>query len=474
MDKKYSGILCHITCLPTEYGVGDFGPTAYDFIDRLAEARQHFWQILPIGNTDDSGCPYATDSAFGCAEFLISPALLVKDFSLSDELLEAAHFYSEKVEYAVVKKIKRRLLEYAFVQFTADEAYRQFLEKEAEWLPYYARFRALSETRGPHWKTWDEKTPDENEKLLTIFHQFIQYVAFTQLTKLKNYANQKAVRLIGDLPIFVSYNSMDVWKDRSQFLLNKNEEMEFEAGAAPDAFSETGQKWGTPLYDWKKQQSENYQWWNTRLSFLKRYFDVVRIDHFRGFCATWISRVSEPDASRGQWYPGPKADLFKKLSDCPEVLAEDLGYITSDVNELRDQFGFPTMKVFQFMSPDENNPHKLDNYLYNSVAYTGTHDCDTLNGWYEKLSPGLKLWVNNQLGSEHPDHWHMIKTLLSTPARITLIQIQDLLGLDSGSRFNYPGTVASTNWTWKLTSEQYKSLDWKQLGKITAETERCG
>lgn len=470
--NKYSGILCHITSLPNSFGVGDFGPSAYHFIDLLAQSNQHYWQILPLGNTDDSGCPYSTDSAFGCAEFYVSPELVIQKFGLSADYFDKYKFQSDRVDFHNVKLNKLSMLEEAFKLFTPDNEFQQFLNQEKDWIEDYALFRALCESRGNHWPSWNYKSLSPQEEDRVLFFKFTQYLCFSQLMNLKKYANARNVKIVGDLPIFVSYNSMDVWKHPEQFLLNGRLEMDFETGAAPDDFSDTGQKWGTPVYNWNVQKKEDFRWWDIRLKYLKRYFDVIRIDHFRGFCATWISRVSEKDAVKGRWYAGPGADLFNSLTDYPEIFAEDLGFITEDVNSLRDQFQFPTMKVFQFMSPDLNNPHKLQNYCANAVAYSGTHDCNTLVGWYQQLNTGQKLWLERELQVENPDNWDMLKVLMETPAQVVLIQIQDLLGLDSSARFNYPGTVVNTNWTWKLNKEQFQQIDWKKLAQLCQSAHR--
>lgn len=473
MDQpKYSGVLCHLSSLPTAYGIGDFGPVSFEFIDKLAAANQSYWQILPIGNTDDTGCPYATDSAFGCADYYISPDLLSKDYALSAAALKPYCHHSEKVDFKTMKHNKEEILKLAYLQFSPTATFAEFLIQEKDWINDYSTYRTLCETRGAHWREWGSADLSLQEQELIKFHQFCQFICFSQLAALKSYANQKGIKLVGDLPIFVSYNSMDVWKNPKQFFLTNQLEMEYETGAAPDGFSETGQKWGTPIYNWSVQKEDHYQWWNKRLSFLKRYFDVIRIDHFRGFCATWISKVASPDASEGHWYNGPGADLFSSLLHYPEIIAEDLGCITPDVDQLRDQFNFPGMKVFQFMLGDSSNPHKLYHYHYNSVAYSGTHDCDTLMGWLQSLSPQERAKVEAECQLHNPDHWSLLNVLMATPAQLVLIQVQDLLGLGSSARFNYPGTVQDSNWTWKMTDAELEALDWIKLSALTKANAR--
>lgn len=471
-QPKYSGILCHISSLPTAYGIGDFGPGSFHFIDKLAEANQSYWQILPIGNTDDTGCPYATDSAFGCADYYVSPDLLSKDYGISAQSLKTYYQNTEKVDFKKAKQNKIEILKLAYSSFTPSVTFQHFLLEENDWIQDYAIYRTFCETRSPHWREWgsSEITPLEKEKIQ--FHQFCQFVCFSQLAGLKKYANQKGIKLVGDLPIFVSYSSMDVWKNPKQFFLNNQLDMEYETGAAPDGFSLTGQKWGTPIYNWNLQKQDQYQWWKKRLHFQKRYFDVIRIDHFRGFCATWISKVTSADASDGHWYEGPGADLFTSLLDYPEIIAEDLGCITPDVDQLRDQFHFPGMKVFQFMLGDSSNPHKLQHYHYHSVAYSGTHDCDTLMGWFNSLSPQERESVERECHLQNPNHWELLKVLMAASSKLVLIQIQDLLGLGCEARFNYPGTVKDSNWTWKLKEEDWSKINWPRLAELTTETAR--
>lgn len=471
-DQLYSGVLCHVTSLPTSYGIGDFGPAAFHFIDELAKSHQSYWQILPIGKTDDSGCPYATDSAFGCAEYYVSPDFLIKEYKLSPSVFDKYFFSTEKVDFKRARENKQQMLHIAFDKFIPNETYKQFLAQEHYWIEDYCTFRAMSESRGPLWRQWSQEALTPKEKELRDFHKFCQFTCFTQLGNLKKYANSKNIRLVGDLPIFVSYNSMDVWKNPKQFFLNYNLDMEYATGAAPDAFSSTGQIWGTPIYDWNYQKENNYDWWNERLSFLKRYFDVIRIDHFRGFCATWIYKVTESDASGGHWYPGPGADLFLNLYDSPEIIAEDLGHITPDVDALRDQFNFPGMKVFQFMIGGNDNPHKLYHYHYNSVAYSGTHDCNTLLGWYYGLLHHERHELEQELKIHNPDQWSLLKILMNSPSKLVMFQIQDILGLGPEARFNYPGTVADTNWTWKLKYEDYQKIDWARLSELTSRSGR--
>lgn len=470
--NRYCGILCHLTSLPSKFGVGDFGSVAYHFIDQLALAKQSYWQILPIGKSDDSGCPYATDSAFGAADYYVSPEMLIKEYKLDSNIFDKYFLETARVDFKQARINKQKILEFIYTKFTPNKEYKKFLEEEKYWINDYCNFKTLSESRGSFWRHWGAEEVTNEEKARIEFHKFCQFTLFSQLKKLKAYANSKNIKIIGDLPIFLSYNSMDVWKNPKQFYLKENLDMEFEAGAAPDAFSTTGQKWGTPLYDWSAQKENKYQWWSERLSFLKRYFDVVRIDHFRGFCATWISHIDAPDATAGHWYPGPGADLFYHLNDTPEIIAEDLGYITPDVDQLREQFNFPGMRVFQFLLGGSDNPHKLYNYKFNTVAYSGTHDCNTLVGWFDELTPETKKQVEQEIHKEHPTHWDMMKVVMNSPSKIVLVQIQDLLGFGTEARFNYPGTVQDLNWTWKMQFGDLETIDWPRFIVLVKESKR--
>jgi 4-alpha-glucanotransferase len=406
-------------------------------------------------------------------DYLVSPELLAETFNLKADAFDQYRFDSERIDFDHVKKTKEAILEEVYKSFKPTDSYYSFLDNEKTWIHSYALFRSLYESRGYEWTKWPSYneaeaslTPKEKERI--DFHKFTQFIVLSQLLNLKNYANKKGIKIVGDLPIFVSYFSMDVWKSPEQFVLNKTtHELEIETGAAPDAFSLTGQKWGTPIYDWAAQKKDNYQWWNDRLSFLKRYMDVVRIDHFRGFCATWVSKVSEPDASNGYWFQGPSSDLFHHLKDTPEIIAEDLGVITPDVEALLKELNLPGMRIFQFMLGGPDNPHKRMNYIDNCIAYSGTHDNETLMGWFNSLSETEKGYVENELNLKNPDHWQILEVLMTSRSNLVVMQVQDILGLGNEARFNYPGTVQPTNWSWKLTPALLESINWSKLKLIT-------
>lgn len=481
---KKSGVLCHFSSLPSKFGIGDFGPAAYHWLDVLASAQQCFWQVLPIGHPDDTGCPYATDSAFGISEIYISPEQLMVDFDLPSDFFQEWTFHSEsqRVNFLDVKRQKQNLLKKFFNTFEPDRDYFSFLEEEKHWLTSYCLFRTLSEHRGGSWQSWPKldhalSLLSSEEQRTFQFFQMVQYLASQQLLKLKKYADSKKINIVGDVPIFVSYQSMDVWARPQEFVLDPLDlNLILETGAAPDAFSEEGQKWGTPIYNWEKQKENNFQWWQDRFQFLKKYFQTLRIDHFRGFCATWVSEVQEPDAKNGKWFPGPGKELFLNLKNLPDIIAEDLGVITADVEVLRDHFQFPGMRVLQFMLGDQKNPHKIQNYIANTIAYSGTHDCNTLKGWIDSLSSNEIHFVQSELSMSGLDVWHLLEKLMESESQVVLIQVQDLLELGQEARFNYPGTVNEKNWTWKLTTQSLKQIPWTRLQELTQKTQRnvCG
>lgn len=481
---RSSGILCHFSALPSKDGIGDFGPQSYRWVDALHLAGQQYWQVLPVGHPDDTGCPYATDSAFGISEIYISLEKIISDYKLSLDYFppSKSDLKSNRVNFKEVKKHKLKMLRKFFKKFRSSDEYQAFQEAEKSWLDPYCIFRTLQQHRGGIWTQWpsyemSRTLLSEEEQKTFRCHQMIQFLAASQLLELKNYAQSQRVSLIGDVPIFVSYQSMDVWKQPEEFLLNKTTlQLDIETGAAPDVFSESGQKWGTPIYNWDVQKNNQFKWWQQRFSFLKKYFDVLRVDHFRGFCATWVSSTKESNAKNGYWSQGPGIELFKSLKNLPEIIAEDLGVITEDVEMLRDELKYPGMRVLQFMLGDDRNPHKLKNYTENSIAYSGTHDCDTLLGWVRGLSMDEKGFIQAELDISIENQWGFLGKLMNSPSKIVLIQVQDLLGLDSNARFNYPGTVNDKNWTWRLSEDDLLKIPWQQLHSVTEESKRivCG
>jgi 4-alpha-glucanotransferase len=501
--KRSSGILLHPTSLPGRFGIGDLGDEAYGFVDWLAGAGQVFWQIMPLGPTGYGDSPYSSLSAFAGNTNLVSPEKLVEAGLLSEaDVQNTNDLPDERVDYGKVIAYKRVLLEKAFQSFKermeTDEAlqrdYWQFLEFAFVWINDYALFGALrDENGGTEWPKWDaglaKREPsaiDEARRRLSEqieAHKFFQYVFFSQWLKLKRYANERGVRIIGDMPIFVAHDSADVWSQPSLFKLDEGGSPTFVAGVPPDAFSETGQLWGNPIYDWERMRQSGFRWWTERVSATLKIVDVVRLDHFRGFAAFWEVPAGHETAEHGRWTEAPGRELFNALkasmgSDLP-IIAEDLGTITPDVHLLRDEFGFPGMRVLQFaFGGDPHDTHLPHEYTQNTVAYTGTHDNDTTVGWFEARSEeaagddeSLKrerarcLKYLDTDGSEI--NWDFIRAAQMSVAAIAIAPLQDVLGLSTQARMNTPAS-AEGNWGWRFQKGALNETLRERLREMTA------
>lgn len=468
--KRQSGILLHPTSLPSKYGIGDFGKEALEFIDFLVESGQKIWQILPLGPTGYGDSPYQSFSAFAGNHYLISIDKLIEDNLISDKDLEdIPDLPAHKVDYGTVIEWKVKILEKAYESFLNDaskkelSAMNRFSRDNNFWLDDYALFMSLKTAfDGKAWEEWDkdiamykpESVKEWTEKLSDkiAYHKWLQYTFSKQWSDVKFYANKKKIKIVGDLPIFISYDSADLWSNADLFQFSSI------AGVPPDYFSSTGQMWGNPHYNWENMKRDDYYWWRMRFINLLRIFDIVRIDHFRGFEAAWHIPFGEETAVKGQWVKAPGEDFFNKLfqylGEIP-IIAEDLGVITKEVEKLRDMNNLPGMRILQFAFEDrdpENNflPH---NYSRNTVAYTGTHDNDTVVGWYNSVNEEIKEYVRRYLKSDGVNiHWDFIQTLLSSCADTSIIPLQDLLGLDSHARMNFPSS-AGGNWQWRFTKD---------------------
>ncbi len=468
--KRLSGILLHPTSLPGRYGIGDLGRSAYDFVDFLHDTGCNLWQTLPLGPTGYGDSPYQSFSTFAGNPYLISPDLLLEEgFLYPNDLKEELDFSDDYVDYGRVIGWKLNLLERAFIRFARDPEIDSrdldiFREKNSDWLEDYALFMALKEANGGgSWVGWDENLRNREKQIISqakvtlkpaierfIFYQFL---FFRQWDALHAYAASKNIQIIGDIPIFVSYDSSDVWANPELFFLDEQKLPTVVAGVPPDYFSKTGQLWGNPLYDWKKHKAEKYAWWVKRMRAILGMVDIVRLDHFRGFAGYWEVPAEELTAEKGRWAPGPGADLFHtlkaELGDLP-IIAEDLGEITPDVFELRDQFNLPGMKILQFAFSDESNPFLPHHYPENCVAYTGTHDNDTARGWYDSASEHEKDFARRYMSVDGSDiAWDLIRTLWRSRAALVLTPLQDLLNLGTNARMNYPGRLGG-NWSWRV------------------------
>jgi 4-alpha-glucanotransferase len=480
--SRSSGLLLHPTSLPSRYGMGDLGWAAYQFVDFLSRSQQQFWQILPLGPTGHGNSPYMCYSSMAGNPLLISVEILRDQGLLTNEDLAAIpDFPAHYVDYDRVNQAKFPLLLKAAEKFREQaaieqrQAFESFCASRAFWLNDFAFFMALKDAHeGAGWHQWEEtiarRKPEAMEewhgrlKLEIFNHKYLQFEFFRQWSDLKQYANDRGISIIGDLPIYVAHDSADVWAQPHNFHLDpETGEPALMAGVPPDYFSETGQLWGNPIYNWEAMQASGFEWWVQRFKSMLDYVDLTRIDHFRAFCAYWVVQQGETTAMNGEWVQAPGEAFFlrlqQELGSLP-ILAEDLGVITPDVEQLRDQFEFPGMKILQFaFGSDYENPFLPYNYVRNCVVYTGTHDNDTIVGWYEQLQDYERDRLLTYLGctSSQGIHWDMIRLALSSIGRCAIIPVQDILGLGTDARMNFPGK-ATGNWGWRyhehaLTSE---------------------
>lgn len=520
---RESGILLHPTSLPSQYGIGDLGPSAYAFIDWLVEAGQRYWQILPLGPVDGYGSPYSSVSAFAGNELLISPELLVEEgllplSALNDgEIPRAA--VDSPVHYQTVANAKRKLLQHAFSMSGFDrsegnhplwEHFARFCSEEAWWLKVYAAYQSLAEMfPGIPWAEWHLKAPGIPLEMLRRgefdplgkdlpevlqknyrFHCFVQFLFCRQWDALHRYAATHGIKIFGDVPIYVSYHSADVWAHPQYFFLDDDYRPIEVAGVPPDYFNATGQLWGNPVYRWDALCRDGYRWWIERFHSVFERVDLARVDHFRGFAAYWSVPAGHPTAEHGKWVPGPGAHFFEVLLKSWEgpwretaantrtlpIVAEDLGHITPDVIALRRMFGFPGMAVLQFAF----GPAKVDQFLPDKVApdtvmYSGTHDNDTSLGWFQhevRGDPALLARLRQYCRAE-PDSisWDMIELAFQSRSEIAIVPLQDVLGLGSDARMNIPGTP-SNNWRWRFSPASLTKALAERLRQVTEKTGR--
>ena len=490
-----SGLLLHVTSLPSRYGIGDVGPAALAWIDRLREAAQSWWQALPLGPTGYGNSPYQPLSSFAGNELLVSPDWLIKDGLLRDGDCEA-NFPPNEIDYEAVIPYKRRLLKTAQAKFATGARadlrydYERFRNDQSHWLEDYALFRALkAKFNGAYFLHWPrelvERVPSKIEEARAELADtievvcFAQWIIFRQGERLKSYAHTNGVRLIGDLPFFVSPDSSDVWANPEFFLLTDQRRPRFVAGVPPDYFSADGQLWGNAVYDWDALRRSGYRWCIDRLRALLSHVDVIRLDHFRAFAAAWHVPMGASSARLGQWVPGPGADFFvatkKELGDLP-FIAEDLGLITPDVIQLRDSQDLPGMRVLQFaFDGNPQNPHLPRNYVPNTVAYTATHDNNTTRGWFESLPEPQKqvVWayLRRAPGESRDVAPELMRLAWSSHAALAIAPVQDLLDLGEAARMNIPGQ-ASGNWRWQLTDDLLSPTAFDWLRALTTETGR--
>lgn len=494
VSERAAGVLLHPTSLPSPDGIGDLGPDAYRWVDFLKASGCGIWQILPLGPTGYGDSPYQAFSAFAGNPYLVSPALLYDENLLSlKDLSDRPRFPREWVDFGPVIQWKLILLDRAYEHFLQcqdtdlQEDFKVFCAQESSWLTDFSLFMAIKENQGGgSWNHWPLPLRTRQEAVLQEFrsanakdiqrHAFRQFLFFRQWRALKEYAHQLGIRIIGDAPIFVAYDSAEVWAHPELFYLDKEGLPTVVAGVPPDYFSATGQLWGNPLYRWDVHKATGYIWWLDRLTAIFNLVDIVRLDHFRGFAAYWEIPYGMPTAEIGRWVPGPGADFFaavKRHFHKLPIIAEDLGVITPDVEKLRDDFDLPGMKVLQFaFATDEEDPFLPHNYPANCVAYTGTHDNDTSLGWFTSAPEKEITFCKEYLKSDGKDIvWDMIKSLWASKARLVLATMQDFLSLDTSARMNYPGHP-SGNWTWRLTSSQLNQRLSQSINRLNVENDR--
>ena len=490
MKKRQSGVLMHISSLPGKYGIGSFGQSAYDFVDFLVRTKQRYWQILPLGTTSYGDSPYQSFSAFAGNTYFIDFDILIEEGLLNEADVKGADFGDDprKVDYAKIFDARRPIMGKAVARFLkADDLsdYESFVEQNAAWLEVFAEYMAIKEHfDNLAWTEW----PDEairrreaaslasyREKLADklTYHRVTQYLFFKQWLRLKAYANEHHIEIVGDMPIYVAADSADVWAQPHFFKTDAVGKPTCVAGCPPDEFSETGQLWGNPIYDWEAMDKDGYAWWIERLRESFKIYDIVRIDHFRGFESYWEVPADSETSATGKWVKGPDYKLFAAVKEALgdlNIIAEDLGFMTDEVIELRERTGFPGMKILQFaFNPDDesiDSPHLAPN---NSVMYTGTHDNNTVLGWYkDEIDDAIRQYMaqyTNRKEYETVPH-AMLRTIFASVSFMAIATMQDLLELDGAARMNYPSTIGG-NWTWRMTAEELNPIVEGELYSLT-------
>lgn len=494
LSRRTAGVLLHVSSLPGSHGIGDLGPAARRWVDSLARAKQSWWQVLPLTPPGDGDSPYQCFSAFAGNANFISLEDLEKGGLLRRADLGSERFPVDRVDFSRVNAFKSAKLKIAHERFrngagrVMQKDWRAFIDKRPLWLDDFALFMALKEaTPGKSWTDWPRELVLRKPAALREAHRaladavdrqrFIQFLFFRQLDALRAHARERGVQLVGDLPMFVSGESADVWANPGYFLLDRDRRPKAVAGVPPDYFSETGQRWGNPLFNWPALRRDGFGWWIDRIRATLAQVDLVRIDHFRGFAAYWKIPAHLPTAVGGKWVKAPGVDLFeamkKSMGDLP-LIAEDLGLITPDVELLRERFNLPGMRVLQFaFGGDAANPFLPHNYVENAVVYTGTHDNDTTAGWYASLSRNDRTHLLKYLGrSTNPKPradeiaWELIRAAWSSVARHAVAPAQDILRLGTDARMNVPGQPTG-NWAWRLKPGEMTDRLLDQLGELT-------
>ncbi len=484
MFDKSSGILLPISSLPSKYGIGTFGKEAYNFIDFLVLSGQKYWQLLPLGPTSFGDSPYSPFSAYAGNPYYIDLEILMESGLIKDEDCNILNSNDNYVDYEKQFYNRYKILYKAFIN--SSSKYNKEIIKfktENQWVDDYSLFMALKyRNRQLPWYKWDEEIKDrktenlktENECLKEDidFWVFLQYLFYEQYFKLKEYANLRGISIIGDMPIYVAEDSVEAWAFRDMFVIDENDKFTMVAGVPPDYFSTEGQLWGNPVYNWGYLKEKSYEWWIKRIKWSLKLYDIVRIDHFRGFDEYWAVPYGSENAIKGVWLTAYGKELFEKALeeiDNLNIIAEDLGIITDSVIKLKKEFDFPGMKVLQFaFDANPDNPHLPENYEENSIAYTGTHDNDTLRGWFKKLNNNEQQYVVKTLNIKDDEILDaLIKSVLNSKANIVIIPLQDYMHLGSEARINTPSTLGG-NWDWRVKREQLNAELAQKIKQMTS------
>ena len=493
--KRASGILLPVFSLPSEHGIGCFSKEAYQFVDMLKKAGQSYWQILPLGPTGYGDSPYQSFSTFAGNPYFIDLAALAGEGLLTDA--ESREYDSEEqdesIDYEKIYKTRFKVLKKAHERFRdrmagghhERDAYEKFVSENAFWLDDYSLYMAVKDkNNGVSWNEWEAPLKNREEEALSeareelaeeiSFYKFQQYEFDRQWKKLHSYANEQGVKIIGDIPIYVAFDSADTWAAPQMFQFDENNEPEGVAGCPPDAFSATGQLWGNPLYDWEYHKKTGYEWWIRRIEHCLKLYDVVRIDHFRGFDEYYSIPYGETTAINGQWLPGPGMDLFRAIEEKlgrPEIIAEDLGFLTPSVLKLLKDSGFPGMKVLQFaFDARESSNYLPHTYPENCVVYTGTHDNDTTRGWYHAVGKYARDFAKEYMCKPRLDEDSLAEDFIclamGSVADLCVIPMQDYLGLGSEARINIPSTLGG-NWVWRMKKGQFDEETAAEIYRVT-------
>ena len=486
---RRNGMLLPIASLPSPYGIGGFSKEAYEFIDLLEETGQKLWQILPLGPTSYGDSPYQSFSTFAGNPYFIDLDTLVEKGWLTKEACEASDYGDNEsyIDYGRIYNSRFILLKQAFLNsdILSDEKFTEFCKDNQHWLPDYALYMALkNQNDGKSWIEWEEEIRLRKPEAVECykreleeecnFYKFLQYEFHEQWTKVKEYAHKKGIQIVGDVPIYVAFDSADTWANPELFQLDEKNLPLGVAGCPPDAFSATGQLWGNPLYNWTYHKKTGYEWWLKRIAYCFELYDIVRIDHFRGFDEYYSIPYGDETAVNGHWEKGPGMDLFntvkEKLGEL-DIIAEDLGFLTESVFQLLKDSGYPGMKVLQFaFEPSEDSDYLTYKYQRNCVVYTGTHDNDTTAGWFEKLSDGDRdvalRYMNSFYTPKEEQHWDLIALAMRSIADTCIIPVQDFLGLGSEARINMPSTLGD-NWKWRMTKGAFSEELKEKIRRMT-------